>query len=584
MGLSSRVPVLLFAAVIFLGCVVSPPSLMDDVDAANAHIARTMLESGDWVTAHLDGVPYLEKPPLHSWLIAISYRVFGVRDWAARIPLAMAAVALCWLTASFGAWAFGSVAGAAAGLILATSAGLFLFTRILIADTFVALSMTASLASVMRALDPAEGRPGRWAVGAWIALGAGFLAKGLIALVFPGGIVLLYLALTGSVVRRETWRRLRPALGVLILLAISAPWVALATWRNPPYFAWTMESRPGQYHGFFWLFFINEHLLRFLNLRYPRDYDTVPPVYFWLLHLVWLFPWSAFAGGVFKLGFRPVDRAGRARLLALCWAGVVLLFFTFSTTQEYYSLPAYPALALLLGCAVAAGGGGVRWGLRIVGVAAGVAAAATAVILIATWTVPAPGDISAALVQNPDAYRLSLGHLQDLRIPAFAYLRTPLLLACIAFLAGAVGVWLRGGRLALWSLALMMLLFTHAARLALVVFDPYMSSRPLAEAIARAPAGALVVDEEYYAFSSVFYYLNRTGFLLNGRINDLEYGSYAPSAPPVFIGDRELRELWASGDRCYLVTRAASEGRFRETLQPLRVLAAAGGKLVLTNR
>src|SRR6202790_4822675 len=85
------------AAAVFFGCIVSPPSLMDDVDAVQAQIARNMLDSGDWVIAHLDGGPYLEKSPMIYWLIALSYRIFGVHDWAARIPVALAAILLAWL-------------------------------------------------------------------------------------------------------------------------------------------------------------------------------------------------------------------------------------------------------------------------------------------------------------------------------------------------------------------------------------------------------------------------------------------------------------------------------------------------------
>ena len=136
---------------------------------------------------------------------------------------------------------------------------------------------------------------------------------------------------------------------------IAAPWHVLATLRNPPYFDFTMHSERGSYHGFFWFYFINEHLLRFLNLRYPRDYNTVPRLYFWLFHLLWLFPWSVYFPAALKLSYRDADRASRMRLLALCWAGFMLVFFTFSTTQEYYSMPCYPALALLLGSAMASG-------------------------------------------------------------------------------------------------------------------------------------------------------------------------------------------------------------------------------------
>src|SRR5437879_3813827 len=134
---------------------------MDDVDAVQAQIARNMLASGDWVTARLDGVPYLEKAPLIYWAIAISYKIFGVHDWVARIPIALSAIALCWLTAAFGAWAFGKRAGFYAGLCLATCIGLFLFTRILIPDVMLTFAVTLALWSFLRALDEEEPRPRR---------------------------------------------------------------------------------------------------------------------------------------------------------------------------------------------------------------------------------------------------------------------------------------------------------------------------------------------------------------------------------------------------------------------------------------
>src|SRR5476649_884774 len=131
-GFGYRIIVAAVAAAIFLGCMVSPPSLMDDVDGVQAQIARNMLVSGDWVTARLDGVAYLEKSPLVYWAMAASYSVFGVHDWSARLPLALAVVLLCFVTYRMGKWAFDEQAGMFAGIILATSAGLFLFTRILI--------------------------------------------------------------------------------------------------------------------------------------------------------------------------------------------------------------------------------------------------------------------------------------------------------------------------------------------------------------------------------------------------------------------------------------------------------------------
>jgi len=577
--------VVLVAALIYFGCIISPPSLMDDVDAVQAQIARNMLESGDWVTARLNGVAYLEKPPLKYWLIAVSYMIFGVHDWAARIPLALAAVLLAWLVARFAAWAFSAEAGLIAGLATACSVGLFLFTRILIADVMLTVSVVAGLWGLLRALEPDEPEPGRWAFLLAVSIAAGVLLKGLIAPVFILGTGFFYMLATGRLADRNAWRRLRPLRGLLIILALAAPWHVLAIVRNPPYFDFTLRSEPGVYRGFFWFYFLNEHVFRFLNMRYPRDYNTVPRLWFWLLHLVWLAPWSVFFPAAARLSYRPADRAGRTRLLALIWTGFVLLFFSFSTTQEYYSMPCYPALALLIGSAVVGGGAWVARGYRFAAVAAGLAALATGALLYLVRGQPAPGDISVALTQNPELYTLSLGHMRDLTLGSFAYLKTPLAVATLAFVIGAVGAWRLRPRAAALALAAMMVVFSQAARLALVAFDPYLSSRPLAEALLRAPEGKLIVDDQYYAFSSVFFYTNRRALLLNGRVNNLEYGSYAPGAPQVFINDEDFRRLWLSSDRFYLTAASTAVPRLEKLVgrERLHELAWAGGKYLFTN-
>ncbi|HEV2690773.1 MAG TPA: glycosyltransferase family 39 protein [Bryobacteraceae bacterium] len=573
--------VLLVAAIVFLGCATSPPSLMDDVDAVQAQIARNMLDSGDWVTARLDGIPYLEKSPLKYWTMAVSYMIFGVHDWAARLPMALSAIILCWLTARIGAWAFSARAGLYAGLSLATCIGLFLFTRILIPDVGLTLTITLAMWSLLRALEEDEPNPRRWAFAMSASIGAGLLLKGLIAAVFPIAGGLLYLLLTRQLFVRRTWQRLRPFSGMLIILLIAAPWHILATLRNPPYFVFTMRSVPGEYHGFFWFYFINEHLLRFLNLRYPRDYNTVPRLYFWLFHLLWLFPWSAYLPAATRLSYKPVDRAGRMCLLAICWTGFLLVFFTFSSTQEYYSMPCYPALALLIGCAIAEGVW-IRPATKVISAVAAVATIAIVIILAQVWNLPTPGDISTALTQHPEAYTLSLGHMGDLTLQSFAYLRTPLLIASVAFAIGATAFRSRHANIAV---VVMMVLFLHAARLAMIVFDPYLSSRPLAEALMKSPPGELIEDNAYYTFSSVFFYANRGGLLLNGRQTNLEYGSYAPGAPNVFLDDAGFAELWRKPARYYLLIEGPSLPRIQKLVpQPdVHVVAASGGKFLLTN-
>lgn len=248
-------------------------------------------------------------------------------------------------------------------------------------------------------------------------------------------------------------------------------------------------------------------------------------------------------------------------------------------------MPAYPAMALLLGCAMAAEGKWIRRGTAMLTVTAACCAAATITILVLDRTVATPGDIFHALTSHPSAYTLSLGHMEDLTLASFAYLRRPLLLAALAFVIGAVGTFRAAPKRAFLCATLMMVLFYQAARVALIVFDPYLSSRPLAEAILRSPAGKLIVDKHYYAYSSVFFYTDKTALLLNGRILNLSYGSYAPGAPNVFIDDSQLKELWPTPDRYYLVAGHAALPRLEGVLgrEKLNVVAESGGKYVFTN-
>ena len=582
--------VLIVACCAFLPLVLSPPHLMDDVDAVQAQIARNMLESGDWVTARLNGIAYLEKSPLIYWIMAASYKVFGVHDWAARLPLAFINIALCWVTARFALWAFGRRAAIYSGVILATCIGIFLFTRILIPDAALTLTITLALWSMLRLLDKDEKRHTLWFITLYLSLACGLLLKGLVAAVFPIIIGAIYLGITRQTSMRELFHRLRPLSGILIVLVIAAPWHILATLRNPPYFDWTMHSASGEYHGFFWFYFLNEHLFRFLNMRYPRDYNTVPRVWFWLLHFAWLFPWSLTLHIALRRGFVSEPelntRAGRTRLLALVWILFILCFFTLSTTQEYYSLPIYPALTMLLSYHLASRETYPKPARIVLASILGLSLGAILFLLIYTAKVPTPGDISAALTQNPDLYTLSLGHMGDLTLKSFAYLRVPLVVAGCGFLVGVIGLLrVRKTGATVAVLTVMMLVFLQAARLALIKFDPYLSSYQLADALKKSPPGDLIEGDAYYAFSATFFYTNQQALLWNGRSANLEYGSYAPRAKQVFIGDSELKNHWDSPHRTYLLTYGTDMPHLKDLLdQRFRIVAASGGNYLLSNQ
>ncbi len=378
--------------------------------------------------------------------------------------------------------------------------------------------------------------------------------KSLVGVVFPVAAALIYLGVTRQLFHAKVWKALHPLSGLLVVLLIAAPWHILATLRNPPYFDFTMRSAPGEYHGFLWFYFINEQLLRFLNMRYPRDYDTVPRLYFWLFHLLWLFPWSVYFPAVAKLEFQA-GRPRRERRVCWrsCWTGFILVFFTFSTTQEYYSMPCYPALALLLGSAMAAGGNWIRYGTRV---------------SVRNLRRRGGGGAHAVFsgVESSHARRYFRGaELQSGRLQAFArpYGRSDDRLVRLSAAPAPGGrACVSGGsgrHLSCRGTARLPghrpdgVLFFQAARIAMAAFDPYLSSRPLAEALLRSPAGKLIVDHHYYTFSRSSFTPIATALLLNGRFNNLVYGSYAPGAPNVFIDDAQWKTLWLQPDRYYLV-------------------------------
>jgi len=176
--------------------------------------------------------------------------------------------------------------------------------------------------------------------------------------------------------------------------------------------------------------------------------------------------------------------------------------------------------------------------------------------------------------------------MEDLTLQSFAYLRLPLGLAALAFCIGAIGTLVLRGQRAFLAAALMMVLFFQAARMAMVAFDPYLSSRPLAEALERSPEGTLITYRHYYPFSSVFFYTNRRALLLDGRRHNLVYGSYAPGAPDVFLDDARFRGIWLGPQRSYLVAPAELLPHLTELVGEgtLNVVEKSGGKVLLTNQ
>lgn len=509
------------------------PSLFDDADGAHAEAGREMLTLHDWVTLHENGIRYLEKAPIPYWAMAVSFRLFGVTESSARLAQGLGVLLLALLLVQIGRRFLSAEAGFWAGVVCVTSFGPYLFTRILIPDLLVGLWIGLGLYFFLQGWqEPLSSRWSCWALAVTVALNV--LTKGLIGLVFPSAIILVFLLLVGDL---HHLLKMRLISSTLVFLLVAAPWHVLAALRNPP---------AGQAKGFLWFYFVNEHFLRYIGKRYPVDYGTFPLVLFWGMILVWLLPWSAFLPQAIRQVRLRLLRTVETRkspeaalLLFFVWAIVILLFFSFSTRQEYYLAPALPALALILGSWLAResesayGSDGARAGrisatvFLVVGLLIAVATLTLALISHA----PQPGmELADLLSKNTDAYVLSLGHFLDLTGSAMSLFRGPLVGTAIAFFFGSGLSWLlrrRGSpRAANWALALMMVLFIECAHIALGVFAPVLGSKPLATAIQRnlQPSDQIVCDGEYANASSVNFYTGRQMLIFNGRINGLWYG------------------------------------------------------------
>jgi 4-amino-4-deoxy-L-arabinose transferase-like glycosyltransferase len=581
-------------AVIYMVGITRPP-LLDDVDTVHAEAAREMLQRHDWVTLYTNGFRYLEKAPLMSWSLATSYEIFGISDWTTRLPLMLGVLALVLATYRLGRYAYGEAGGFYAGVALVTSLGLFIFTRFLIPEVLVALWLTLGYRFFLQSLE--QERPSRlvcWGFAATCALNV--LTKGLIGLVFPAGAIGLYLLLTGDLRRLL---RLHVVSSTLVFFVIAAPWHVLAAMRNPP---------QGEARGFLWFYFINEHLMRFLGKRVPPGYDTVPLAIFWALLLAWLLPWSAFLPQALRevpvrwREFRgqpgsPLDRRRRANLLFFLWALVILGFFSFSTRQEYYTIPALPGVALLVGawlareCGPEARDSDRRAGRISSAIlfAFGVLGFVAGMYLLSVSHRPAPGaDLADLLKKNPQDYNFSLGHVLDLTPRALGAFRGSLLGASLGLFLGTGLNWLLrrcrrpfAGNIALVAMMVVLLACVHSS---FITFSPILSSYNLSDAIRKQfrPGDVIVIDGEYSDASTLNFYTGIQVHVLHEPSGNLWYGAKFPDAPHVFETAESLAILWNGGQKVFLWTDQEEP----KELRGLRAfpLARSGGKLIFTNR
>jgi len=572
------------------------PALLDDADSVHAEVSREMLLRHDWVTLYANGIRYLEKAPLLYWSMAASFKVFGVSTSAARMPLALTILALAFTVEAFARQAFRSTrAGLYAALILLSSFGIFIFTRITIPDAMLCLWLTLAIYAFW--LTEQQEHPSLLLACIFaVCCALGVLTKGLIGLLFPACIVAVYLTATrgwkGFLARMM---QMHPLARTVVFIVIAAPWHILVALANPTqghpggvafsHGHWAVPLPTlGNVHGWLWFYFVNEQVLRYLNLRVPRDYDTVPLWLFWGLCLLWLMPWSAYLfhaiSGALPLRSEAWRYAFRHRiltaqqktclLLAIC-AAFPMLFFSLSTRQEYYVLPALPTIVLLIAKwlfestrdpseersellvpapgvtgRVISGDGmtttthpayrmnasqsvilqGRRSAPHIAFalVVLGTLFAVASIVFLLHARTPSNTDLASLLQQNRGNYALSMGHFLDLNAQALGLFRLPLALAAASLFLGPLFSYILRKRdrphaatLALAAGAFGFLLATH---LGLQTFAPVLSSQQLAAAIAPQlrTNDIIVIHQEYEYASTLAFYLQRPRYGFAGLL------------------------------------------------------------------
>ncbi|MBL8486478.1 MAG: glycosyltransferase family 39 protein [Rhodocyclaceae bacterium] len=509
-----------------------------------AEIAREMALAGDWVTPRLNGIKYFEKPPLQYWATAAAFKAFGEDEWTARLWPALTGWLAVLAVGFAGSRLFGPGAGLAAAAVLGSSLLAVVIGHFNVLDMGLTAFLTLALAGLLmanrEAAGAAQGR--RWMLLTWAALALAVLSKGLVALVLAGGTLVLYSLLARDL---SPWRRLHPVAGILVFLAIAAPWFVAVSLANP------------EFPRFF---FIHEHFERFLTTTHRR---TQPAWYFLPVLLAGALPWTfPVLQAWWQEGLADRGRPFRPRLLLAVWALVIIGFFSLSGSKlPSYILPMFPALALLAGAWVAKADG--RLLARHFAAAAVLAAVAAGI---------APRVADRADEETPremtSAYALWLTGG-----------------AATAAAACGLGAWLahRGRRE--WAVFAMAAGGVVAAQAVLLGHDSLGESNS-AKAVAARLGPTLRPDAPFYSVQTydqtLPFYFRRTVTLVDYR-DELDFGLL--QEPALAVPDLAGFEArWRRDPLAYALMAPGTYARMAARGLPMQVLARDGRRVIVSNR
>ncbi|MCX6340580.1 MAG: glycosyltransferase family 39 protein [Candidatus Aureabacteria bacterium] len=532
----------LFFAFAFFQCLGEYP-LMDPDEGRYAEVPREMLESGGFVTPHLNYVHFFFKPPLFYWMNVISLKAFGESEFAVRFPSALCGFLVLVLTYFIGWKVFGRRAALLSAVILGTSGGYYTCSRLNLIDMPLTLCVTAALGFFLLASIETERHRGFYFHFFYIFMALAVLIKGLIGIILPGMVIFFYMLLMR---RWRLLREMRLLAGALIVIGICAPWFILVSVKNP---------------GFMKFFFLREHVGRFISQIHQRHefFGFFVPA---LLGM--MFPWSFFlpaAVARFWSARKSDDYA--AWLFLVLWALVILIFFSFSESALLtYILPIFPAVALLTGATLSAAfdrwSGWIRWPSLIIALVFCVGGAGVIIYPhLARITEVTPGMWIA-----PGIIGIVGGVL------SFRFTRR----------ANAAGLF--------FTLCVMLYLIqVIAAKVIPTVFLAERTTKKLA-LIAREKVGSDTLIASYMYQPSLAFYTHRKFVMVDADSTiDLDPSRGPGGDTSLFLDINQFIQAWDSGKPIIVLLKERDLASLREKVKaPAVVLGQQGDKILATNR
>jgi 4-amino-4-deoxy-L-arabinose transferase-like glycosyltransferase len=523
-------------SLVWLATLASRPLFNPD-EGRYAEIPREMLSRGDWIVPHLNGLDYIEKPPLQYWATAATYRLLGVSEFSARLYTALTALATVALMGLLAGRLWGRGAGWRAAAVLS---GMFMFVvlgQLMTLDMSLTFWMTASLTGFLLAQTQSAQRG--WMLLAWVAAALGVLTKGLVAAVIPAAVLVIY---SLSMRDYSPWRKLHLKWGLPLFLALTVPWHWLAAQRV---------------NDFLQFFFIREHFARFLT---PIAERQEPWWFFGWVFLAGTVPWTVPALRVLVSGWRTARGQFSATLFLWIWVVFICVFFSISDSKLMpYILPAMPALAVLIA-------------------ALPLPTLKRDLLMTSILTSGAALALGAASFALPRLVPVSPGR------PYFLLLAKPAREVALLLLVSGLFVWVQRVRDATrsaavlgvgWCLAVLLLVRTAS------LVAPIYSGIGLAAALPPADRLAPLYSVRTYDQSLTFY-LQRTVTLVGYR-GELDYG--LRKSPDQEITDVDgFLTTWNSQSKAYAVMDKRTFDTFKERGVPMRTVGENVGQVMVARQ